>query len=779
MSRTVRPLLPVAEGALIALSLATVAGFWRLFDNGSFFGRLALIVLVAHGTSIVARRLGWSLAAALGLSLVTLAVTIGLTLYPDTTILGLPTGATFSAVRADLSEVWTQFQSVQAPTPVTTPFLLAAGLSLFWAAFVADWAAFRLWVPFEAIVPAGTVFVFSSLFAAHRDQVTSAGMFIVAAFAFVLVHRVTRQQSSSGWVSSDVQRGTNAMLKVGGALVAVAVAVAMVVGPNLPQAHSEALVGWRNTGDGPGARTTVSPLVQIQQRLVDLSNVELFTVRSDHRSYWRLTALDEFDGQVWASNGSYERADGSLPQGIGTDASAELTTQTYSIDALDTIWLPAAFEPRSVDAKGTSVRWEPGTATLIVGTELANSNGTSYSVQSALPIFDPQQLENAPDAVPKDIAVNDTELPSDFSDRVTQEAQRVVAGKTTVYDKALALQDYFRDNFTYDLNVPPGHSDSAIESFLFDTRRGFCEQFAGTYAAMARAIGLPSRVAVGFTPGEEDATQAGLYHVRGLHAHAWPEVYISGQGWVLFEPTPTRGAPNAQQYTHVPEEQGTASGGATTIGSTAPTTTAASATPKGPTATTRPQEDVNAGGDSTTKQQEPSFWNTSRFGGRALIVLAVLLALALLYAAIVPIAYLLHRHRRRRQAIDADDQVRVAWQEGVEAVGLLGVAPARAETPAEFASRAEHGLGADGLSELAGLLQQASYSADGVDDDGAERAYELSEHVGTVVRRQATRGQRVAAALDPRPPERRRPINRRRPGGPDHSDAPKIEILKL
>src|SRR5438128_2235943 len=234
MSRTVRSLLPIAELALIGLSLSVVVGFTRLFDDGSFFVRLASFAVVAHVAALIARRAGWSVAASGVLSLVALGVTIGVALYPDTTLAGLPTGDTLQAARADLGRVWTDFQSVQAPTPVTTPFLLAAGLSLWWSAFVADWAAFRVWVPFESVVPAGTVFVFSSMFAAKRSQVPLAGLFVIAAFAFLLVHRVTRQQSNAGWVTTDVQRGTNALLRAGALLAVVAVAMAMVIGPNLP-----------------------------------------------------------------------------------------------------------------------------------------------------------------------------------------------------------------------------------------------------------------------------------------------------------------------------------------------------------------------------------------------------------------------------------------------------------------------------------------------------------------------------------------------------------------
>jgi transglutaminase-like putative cysteine protease/preprotein translocase subunit YajC len=781
MSRTVRSLLPAAEVALVALSLAVVVGFARLFNNGSFFPRLAAFAIVAHLAAIFTRRAGWSVAASGAASLLALGVTVGLALYPDTTFFGLPTASTLSSARADLGDVWNQFQSVQAPTPVTTPFLLAAGLSLWWSAFVADWAAFRVWVPFESVVPAGTVFVFSSLFAAQRLQVPLAGLFLSAAMAFLLIHRVTRQQSNTGWVSADVQRGTNALLRAGAVLAIVAVATAMVVGPNLPQARSAAIIAWRgNGGGGPSARTTVSPLVDIGHRLVDQSNQELFTVRSDQRSYWRLTALDQFDGQIWKSDGSYESAHGGLPRVRGnanTTAQTTSASQQYLIESLDTIWLPAAFEPRAIANASSEVRYEPITSTLIVGTNVANSNRASYTVQSAIPVFDPFNLQQASPQIPSDVATKDLGLPADFSPRVAAEARNAVGGATTEYDKALALQDYFRSNFAYDLTVGPGHGEPAIERFLFDAKAGYCEQFAGTYAAMARSLGIPSRVAVGFTPGDEDPAVPGLYHVRGLHAHAWPEVYINGQGWVLFEPTPGRGAPNAQQYTHVAESQATAGGTATTLVPTTASTAAINPSSAGP-ATTLPSSDVNTGA-SGKRAAQPSFWSTNRLGGKALVSVAALLVLALLYVVAVLTFFALYRQRRRRAATAADDRVRLAWQESIEAFGVLGIAPRRAETPAEFGARAGSVTAVDGVGELAGLVVRSNYSIEGATDAEAQRAFALSEQVSSSVKAQSPPSARVLAALDPRPLERRRPISRKGPTSRKRGDAPIIEILRL
>ena len=99
MSRTVRSLLPIAEIALIGLSLSVVVGFARLFDDGSFFARLAAFAVVAHLAALVARRAGWSVAASGVLSLIALGLTVGVALYPETTLVGLPTGDTLQAAR--------------------------------------------------------------------------------------------------------------------------------------------------------------------------------------------------------------------------------------------------------------------------------------------------------------------------------------------------------------------------------------------------------------------------------------------------------------------------------------------------------------------------------------------------------------------------------------------------------------------------------------------------------------------------------------------------------
>src|SRR5205085_3065213 len=303
---------------------------------------------------------------------------------------------------------------------------------------------------------------------------------------------------------------------------------------------------WRAKDSGPSSRTTISPLVDIRTRLVDLSDNELFSVQSNAPEYWRITALDKFDGKIWSSVGTYKPAGGSLPNGVRSRAATNAVTQKYAISGLSSIWLPAAFRPTHLDGI-KKVRYDAESASLL--TDAETSNGLSYRVESALPQLTPAELGSAPPVLPSSIIDRYLALPDGFPSSVARLANQVTQSATTPYAKAKALQDYLRSNYRYDLNVPPGHGDDALQRFLFVTKRGYCEQFAGSYAAMARAINLPSRVAVGFTPGVQEAD--GSYRVLNRHAHAWPEVYLSGYGWVAFEPTPGRGSPDDSSYTGV------------------------------------------------------------------------------------------------------------------------------------------------------------------------------------------------------------------------------------
>ncbi|MBO4648162.1 MAG: transglutaminase domain-containing protein [Lentisphaeria bacterium] len=128
--------------------------------------------------------------------------------------------------------------------------------------------------------------------------------------------------------------------------------------------------------------------------------------------------------------------------------------------------------------------------------------------------------------------------PKKISPRVRHLAGEITAGLTTPYARALALRDYLRQNYRYKLEaekVPPGREPA--DYFLFELKEGHCEYFACALAVLARAAGLPARVAVGFSPGNYN-TLSNMFEVYEYHAHAWTQIYIARLGWLTMDATP-------------------------------------------------------------------------------------------------------------------------------------------------------------------------------------------------------------------------------------------------
>jgi hypothetical protein len=359
-----------------------------------------------------------------------------------------------------------------------------------------------------------------------------------------------------------------------------------------------------------------------------------------------------------------------------------------------------------------------------------------------VPKLTPEELAGAPDVAPQEIVSRYTALPA-ISPRVQAAARQATADAPNAYARAKALQDFFGRNFKYDLNVDPGHGEDALERFLFVTKRGYCEQYAGAYAVMARSIGLPARVAVGFTPGE--LQNDGKYHVRDEHAHAWPEVYLHGFGWVAFEPTPGRGAPNAVDYTGRPEAQDSSNDAGATQTTTA--TTAAPAT-GAESSTTMP--DLGDSGAQVDTSPDPS-------PGLPTIVkvLLVVLGLAAVWAIVVPLLHL-RRRRARRSRPGSAAQVLADWEDTAEVLSSAGVSRRASETMTEYATRAGTSVGLQqdpsrALRTLALDAATAAYSSGEVPAEVVERSGQSARLVQTAIHDQVSITERVGWWLDPRP----------------------------
>ena len=711
-----------AELPLISVSIATVAGFIRVYDSWDFLGQLLAFALGAHALAIATRRLRIPALAVVALALGGAAVATGLILFPGTTAFGLPTSATWQAAQEALRTAREQYPVVIAPTEVQPGFQLAAGLALWLAAWFGDWAAHRLRATAEAVAATAAIFVFCSVLGSGRYDLACAVAFGATVLWFVAVQRSLAVEREQAWLPTN--RATSRALRRSAAAVAlVALALGAAFGPSLPGARSEAALDWRGGQGGDRQRVTVSPMVEIRKRLVDQSNREVFRVRASEPAYWRLTSLDSFDGEIWSSSGEFKRAGEELPTSAPTDIDFRPVRQQVTIEALAAIWAPTAFEAVSVTATETPLRWDPDSSTLIVDSSEPTSDGLSYTVVSQVPSFGPGQLQRARGTDPAVIRQRYLGLPSDFPFLASDTARQVTAEADTRYEKALALQDYFRQEFDYSLEPTSGHGDTAIEQFL-RSGEGYCEQFAGTFAAMARSLDIPSRVAVGFTPGNASPDDPDLYRVYGRHAHAWPEVYFPEVGWVAFEPTPGRGMPGAEEYTGVAPAQDP--GQPVNITTTSTTATATTAVPQGedqPQATRPPQSQRTESGAAAADEAADGGGGSNTWRIVALAVVAV---------AAFAGAVLRRRRVAARQAASRTPADR-AWAR-VTAVleRRTGAEPTSSDTPVELAERAAPEVGdalAADLRSLAELVTAARWSSDGLAPDDQQRLDALAEAV--------------------------------------------------
>jgi len=564
---------------------------------------------------------------------------------------------------------------------------------------------------------------------------------------------------SSVWLGSGrivriLRTGTAAAL-----LSVVAVIVAYNVAPHLPGATEVGLINPREQDNQDEGQSTVSPLVDIRGRLTGRKNRIMFRVDASRPYYWHLTSLADFDGKTWQSNERFSSTNGKLR----TKPKGASLRQKYTIDGLGDSWVPAAYEAVAISGPVSFV-YNPETASVRLGGDDRLSQGLAYTVTSVIGDYSVRQLSRAGSNRPPDDRY--LSLPDNFPDDLREQAASIVEGKQNSYAEAVALQDWFRENFEYDLSVSYGSGTKGMREFL-EARRGFCEQFASTFAAFARSVGIPARVAVGFTPGVKED---GSYVVRSRNAHAWPEVWFNNVGWVSFEPTPGRGAPGNEDYTGVrPAQDETVepdTGDTGVEGDTiAPTTTAAPSGGQGSgPASTLPSGAVSGPDGASGAGTETSVPDTlpedqpegGGSGGTWLLLLLIAAALGgAVYGWLRVLPDALRKRRLRLGGDEPADRVLHAWQDATVLLGVLGVPRRPDETPLEHATRTRtavstFGLDHDALEHLANNATRALYARESVDPARATDCLQISAALGRAVMAHAPTKVKLRIRLDPR-----------------------------
>ncbi|TDU78663.1 transglutaminaseTgpA domain-containing protein [Streptomyces sp. KS 21] len=567
-----------------------------------------------------------------------------------------------------------------------------------------------------------------------------------------------RVSAASGYGGGAGTGRALAPVRTGRRIGAVALGIALAVPAALP-ALGGGLLGAQGEAEGGGTGvggtiSAVNPLVSLQGSLNAQDNRVVLKYRTDSpqlgEQYLRILALDEFNGVKWEASGRAltdvpERL--PAPPGLSEQVRATGTEVRTSISAADTYaqrYLPMPYPATGVDIPG-KWRFEPVGRTL-VGDQLGkdkfqNVQGAMYTVRSLLLRPTAVELQAAPPANPA-VKAEYTKLPDNLPAVVADTARQVTKGSKDDYTRAVKLQDYFAVNggFRYDTKVASGTGPQAIARFLED-KEGFCIHFAFSMAAMSRSLGIPARVAVGFTPGEKQSD--GSVNVSMRDAHAWPELYFEGAGWTRFEPTPRQGI-TIPDYSRAeaPAAQPSAPAALPSQGAAQP-----SAAPS--KAEDCPPELRKLGECGAAAAQQ----NAGSGGGgpSPTTVLAWVLSLAVVLA--LPLLPLLWRGRLRARRLSGG-AVLPAWQELGDAAWDVGIVPDEALSPRRAAGRVVV-LGrlerdaAEAVHRVAGAVERALYAP-----PGAEVSYETLAADVLLARAallgSVSRGSRLRALLLPR-----------------------------
>ncbi|KUJ54601.1 transglutaminase [Streptomyces albus subsp. albus] len=494
-----------------------------------------------------------------------------------------------------------------------------------------------------------------------------------------------------------------APVRTGRRIGALALGIALAVPAVLPSLGGGLLdqQGDGGKGDGGGTISAVNPLVSLQNSLNQPENREVLRYRTTAQHpedlYLRIVALDKFDGASWKpSERQVEDVPDPMPQPVGLDRQVPVTAVNTSLRASDGYaqsWLPMPFPASRVEIDGRW-RFEPEGRT-VVGDRGQTTKGASYQVTSLRVQPTAEQLAAAPRA-PQRLLREYTQVPDSLPPIVEQTAREVTIGARNPYEQAVKLQSWFSTDggFRYDTQVQAGTGPQAIANFLRD-KEGFCVHFSFSMAAMARTLGIPARVAVGFTPGTEQTD--GSRSVGVKDAHAWPELYFEGLGWTRFEPTPSRGSqpdyslgqvPSGNHDPQVPAPRPTT----THRPSTAPSDDASC-----PASAKRLGDDCQA-----APADHPDRGSGAGWGGEVRTIVSVGSLVVLLL--VVPLLPMVWRRRLRSRRLngsrgrtpqDAAERTLAAWHELIDTGWDFGVLPDDSQTSRTAAARIIEARGLD------------------------------------------------------------------------------------
>jgi transglutaminase-like putative cysteine protease len=699
--------------ALGAIPLGAVYENWSWL----WYTWAAVLAVVAGHLAVRGTRLPSFLAPVAGV----LALLLYLTLVfaADDALFGLiPTPSSMAALHQTLSDGLSDVQDLAAPVPADPGLVLlaagaiglltivmdiiavigrrpaAAGLALL-GLYAVPTAVARDGIPWPLFV-GGALGYLVLLMAEGKDRLLRWGRPIGAEPV------PTRPGQRPATVDEPPPAFTGQ--RIGAAALAFAVVAPLFI----PGVNGRILGDLTRSGGGTGGNgsgaVSISPFTDLSGYLQQPRPVTLFSASSAKKDLYnlRLMTLDHYTASGWQRSNlrDGQSAIGRVEQPSYQSAPQDdtglyqlhvTTAPEYKGDSL-----PTAFYASKVD--GITSDWHYDSRGAILQNPSGRANSQDYTITGYDAVPTAAVLRAATEAPPDEVT-RIWGTTSNVPPPVAGLVETLTKGKTTPFDKALALTNYFlepQNGFLYSTQTKPGNSGNQLVDFLTN-KRGYCEQYASALGIMLRAAGIPSRVVIGFLHPRNDT---GQWNITSSDAHAWVEAYFAGVGWAPFDATP-------RAYT----------GRITPAYAPGPQTDAPSASAGAPSVSTS----GGAGPSARLPDEIPFQTDAAPAGGglvtprTGLITLVVLIVIVLLLTPAV--GRKRTRRRRLRLASGPDPYVaaRASWDELTDTTTDFAVSLPGTETPRGTARRLARELSGDtaavaGLKLLALAEERARYA---------------------------------------------------------------------
>ncbi len=618
------------------------------------------------------------------------------------------------------------------PVPDIRPVSLVAAAGIGLIAIIVDIVAVELRRPALAGVPLLVLFsvpvasnlksfgvlqtaTFAAGLAGYLTLLSSDGRMRLRLWGRLVTFRYVQPADEAG-EGPDTKELAASGRRIGLAAICLAVIVPMI----LPTGRARDVFGTTDNGKPHGVGAGLDAFLQVQHQLIEQpQQVLTYTTNADDpaQQYLQVFVLNYSSSRnLWlpefpAGVGGAEVPEGTVlpykPAGQLPTTPVTTVRTRVQIDAHQggpTAYLPVPYAP--VDLRIGGVGWEELAGSLMILSPVQGLSGLKYTVTSRE--ADPTRADiDNPNGqfVPGRIQAAYGNYAGPDANKLLTIARHHSQGALTQLQAATDLQNWLLSSaFAYTLkpNLPASHW---LLNFLTKHRRGYCQQFAWALAVLARLVGIPSRVVVGYTGGS--SVGHGIWQITTTDAHAWPELYFPGQGWLRFEPTP-----------HALGEQGTATVPRYASG---PSTGPSSTLPGGPSQT---QASPGAGSGSSKKSQELNrlthleATNAAALAGQPdvglwlAIGIPVFIILLLTWPALVR---LLTRRRRWLGASGDAEQAQAAWRELSDDLCDFGMGCTPGETPRAVVRRVTVQASLDpaaalALKRVADAKERASYA---------------------------------------------------------------------